>query len=176
MSFLLTTSESISNFMSIISDKWLEILGWISIPAVATALVVCSFKLITAIIGKKIGAKSIKPLANKVEELKGVVDGIEKKFNDKIEEYSNKMQDVYNKSFEKYSKAKQFAFAKMFEGEEKLKELAQQIESTKTELKAEAEEKVEEIKEEVSPVVEEVQQVIEEKVEQVENNTNYLLR
>ena len=176
MSFLLNTSDTVSKVMTVISDKWVEILGWISIPAVATAFVVCLFKLITAIVGKKIGAKSIKPLANKVEELKAIVDSVENKFNEKIEEYSNKMQEVYNKSFEKYSKAKQMAFAKMFEGEAVLKELAQKIEQTKEELKEVTEKVTEKVEDVAEPVIEEVQEIVEEKVEQAENNTNYLLR
>lgn len=187
--FLLSASQTISQISDLIGSKWAEILGWVSIPTVGSALIVSIIKLISSCISKKIASKNLKPIASKVEEAKNdlinSVDQIEKKFNSKLEDYSVLMENKFNECFAKYSEAKQVAFNKLIEGEAEVQETLKDVEEVKIKIESVAQEiekceTVEAVQEVVEPIVVE-EPVIVETVEVVEEqpeeyNNKYLLR
>lgn len=180
LQMLLNAGTTINQISDLFSDKWAEILGLISIPTIATALIVSVIKLISSCVSKKIASKNIKPLADKVSEAKNAlidgIDSIEKKFNAKLEEYTAVVETKFNECVANYTKAKQVAFNKLIEGEADIQETLKEVENAQTEIveldkEIQECETVEEIVEIVEPVIEEVKQE-----ELAEDNENYLLR
>ena len=166
MIFLLDSATKIAEISDLISTKWLEILGWISIPTIVTTLICCIFKLVTSAVSKKIASKNIKPLASKVEEAKEFMretaNELKTLFENNINHYADLTEQKINDAFEKYEKAKQEAYQKIMQLEEAI-EKPNEIVGTVQEQPI-----VEEIKEE--PIIEEpiVEEVKEEIVDAVD--------
>ena len=122
MTFLLDSANELAKWSDLLSSKWAEILGWISIPTVVSALIVCIFKLITACVSKKISKKSIKPLADKVEEVKSMfsesLEELKNIFENNIEDYSSVIEAKINNALQKYEEAKKIAYEEIMQGEE----------------------------------------------------------
>lgn len=184
LQMLLNAGTTINQISDLFSDKWAEILGLISIPTIATALIVSVIKLISSCISKKIASKNIKPLADKVSEAKNAliegIDSIEKKFNAKLEEYTAVVEAKFNECVANYTKAKQVAFNKLIEGEAEIQETLKEVEQVQAEIveldkEIQECETVEEIVEIVEPKVEPIIEEIKQE-EPAEDNEDYLLR
>lgn len=185
LQFLLSNGETISQISDLIGSKWAEILGWISIPTVATALLTCVFKLIITCISKKIASKNIKPLAQKVEEAKDTLlettNKVEKMFDEKIQTYTNLVESKITECMNKYTQQKQVAFNKIINGEKEIQELLENVEEKVVVVENFAEKvqeakTFEETKEIIEPVIEEIQKeikpIIEEKKEDATEDEN----
>ena len=150
--FLLEVTTKMTEISDLITDKWLEILGWLSIPTIGTALIVGLIKIIVTCIQRKINKKSIKPLTDEVravkDEFKNTVEDLKLTMNGKFDEYSASVERNIENGLNAYEKAKNDAYNKIIEQDENIKTLIGKIEPVKVEVekyKEEAEEKVGEI-------------------------------
>lgn len=175
---------SYTEIADLLTEKWVEILGWISIPAIATALIVGIIKIITTCINKKISKSSLNEVNAKIE---GVVNQVNstlkemKEFYDNgLDNYTSIVETKVNSVLDKYEETKKVAYQRIMDlnselnekvGELKEKtieatEKAEEIVDNKVE---ELEDKAEEVVEQAKEVVEQAKEVVEEKVEKVKD-------
>lgn len=150
--FLLEATSKMTEISDLLTDKWLEILGWLSIPTIGTALIVGLIKIIVTCIQRKINKKSIKPLTDEVravkDEFRNTVEDLKLTMNGKFDEYSASVERNIENGLNAYEKAKNDAYNKIIDQDENIKTLIGKIEPVKVEVekyKEEAEEKVGEI-------------------------------
>lgn len=173
---LLEIGSKITEISDLITNKWAEILGWISIPTIATALIVCLFKLITAKISQKIAKKNIQPLVNEIDNAKLLInetcERLKTEFESKLIEYENVVKNSIEAGFANYEKAKAEICEELINADEELRAMVGEIKPKVIELLEEYEPKVEEtiIEEEKQEEIIEENEIVEEELTKIEEN------
>lgn len=163
---LLEIGTKITEISDLITNKWAEVLGWISIPTIGTALIVCLFKLITAKLSQKIAKKNIQPLVDEVEKAKTIFsetsENLKNEFECKLKEYENVVKNSIENGFATYEEKKNEVCAEIINADETLKSMVGEIEPKVINIL----EKCEDVKNEVLEIVEEnVSEIIENQEE-----------
>lgn len=125
MYYLLDIASDVAKLSDLITEKWAEVLGWIAIPTVSVTLICCLFKIITAIINKKISKKSIKPLSDKVVEAKeaflNTAEEIKQTFSNNINEYSCIIENKVANAIKNYEEEKRKIYNEIMKSNLELK-------------------------------------------------------
>lgn len=173
---LLEITSKLTEIGDLITNKWLEVLGWISIPAVGIALVVGGIKIIITLIQKRINAKNIKPLANEIkkarEEFMNMANELKADFKAQTEEYSNAVKDGIKKGLNAYETAKTQAYNEIIKANEDVKNLIGEVKPVIVEIKEDVKNDVVEVTEEIVNNVKETYNEIKEEVSQVIENVS----
>lgn len=173
---LLEITSKLTEIQDLITNKWLEVLGWISIPAIGTALVVGGIKLIITCVQKKINKKNIKPIADEVkkarEEFNNELKAIKEETSRQIEEYKNAIEKGIKKGLSSYENAKKTAYNKIIEVNNDVKKLVGEIKPVVIDIKEDVKNDVVEVTEEIVNNVKETYNEIKEEVSQVIENVS----
>ncbi len=168
MIYLLEVASKITEISDLITSKWAEILGWISIPSIVTALIVCSFKLITAKMSQKIAKKNIQPLINEVQNAKEIFNNtceqLKNEFDSKLIEYENAVKQGIVNGFTTYEEKKNEICAEILNADEAVKEMVGEIETKTIDI-------LENYEIGINDAIEEPAEIVEQKIEEpiVEN-------
>lgn len=167
---------SYTEIADLLTEKWVEVLGWISIPAISTALIVGIIKIITTCINKKINKNGYNEVNAKIDGVVNQVNSTLKEmkefYNEGLENYTNITENKINCALDKYEESKKDAYKKIMRLNQDLNDKVGELKEKVIEVKGEAQEvaqgKIEEVQEEVQNIVEEAKEIVEGKVESVE--------
>lgn len=184
MYYLLDIASDVAKLSDLITEKWAEVLGWIAIPTVSVTLICCLFKIITAIINKKISKKSIKPLGDKVVEAKeallNTVADIKQTFSNNINEYSCIIENKVATAIKNYEKEKRKIYNEIMKSNLELKNAIGDVleipKETKEEEKTIEQEKVENTNFVEEPKIEEEIKEEQPATEIIETDTDVFAR